>query len=296
MTVGHAAFLSWPKNADKILDVVASRAIGDRRNATAPRYGQLGLWVSRNFDDKDLKLELRPVKELLADHWRRRTPFYSSVVTPHEAFSELRQRFDISEEHFSALAGRFGFMKKCPAGHSPSDFYFEQIEASQKLKAFLEQTMSSAQTRESLGISAPYLNCLDDAGILSPRVRVEDAADTRYSKSDVEILLRRLRGRAPSVRTRSPGFASIPEFHRIFQIAPDFVISAVSQGLIGAAAHLGSERGMRALLVSVRDVRTLWQETVGRPNGISWRFVDPFFAKPFIAQPLGIPVQISSSL
>jgi hypothetical protein len=123
--------------------------------------------------------------------------------------------------------------------------------------------MNSAQTRDSLSIGAPYLKCLDDTGILRPLVRGESAADTRYSKSDVQILLRRLRGHAPSVGRRYPGFASIPEFHRIFQIDPNFVISTVSQGLISASANLRDERGLRAVLVSVRDVRTLWQDTVG---------------------------------
>jgi hypothetical protein len=76
---------------------------------------------------------------LLTDHSRREDPSYFSFVETHEAFSELRQRFDMSEGHFSMLARRLGFMEKWPAGHSPSDFYFEQIEASQKLEAFLEQ-------------------------------------------------------------------------------------------------------------------------------------------------------------
>jgi hypothetical protein len=115
LTVGHAAFLSWPKNADKILDVVASRAARNRCDARVLRYGQLGLWVSRDFDDEDLK---RSLKALLADHWRRRGPFYSSVVTPREAFSELRRRFDVSDNYSDVPAGRFGTMKKCLAGHS----------------------------------------------------------------------------------------------------------------------------------------------------------------------------------
>lgn len=287
-TLGYNAFATWPKNLDEILDEIASIAL----RTSDHKYGQLGEWIERI----PLGSELKQFKPLLADHWRRRRPVHIVAKTPDQDLEELRRHFGLTESQMCMIALQFGFRKGSPEDRSTVDLYFEQREAYQEVRALLHKTLSYREVRGLLRIDEYHLSRFEEENILRPIYRGEKADAARYLKSDVSSLLERMRGHRPVVRQKSPGLAAVLEFHRIFQINPDFVILALAKGSIDAAALLYEERGIPAILLDVSDVRSLWLQTVGRPSRMSWRFADSLVMRYIPVQSGGRSVQICGSL
>jgi hypothetical protein len=268
LSLGFNAFVGWPQNSGDVLDEIANKALQMRQGASAHKYGELGALIESNPNDSELK----PFRAVLADHWRQRRPVIIPTDTAQRTVQTLKREFDLSDQHMYIMAMRFGYRERRPENQLPAAFYFEQLEALQKIKNFLEQTMSNAETRKVLGINELYLSRFGEEGILRPILGEVNSGDARYLRLDVDSLLNRMRGEALLVRAKSSGLLSIFEFHRIFRVECDFVILAAAKGLISAAAILQGDRGIPSILVRVRDVRLLWQEEVGRSNQASWRF------------------------